>query len=178
MRRQRISSWKITHQPTRTTHVLLPIPSTRTLLLSSLIATPPRIEIAVTRSFKKRKHFLIETTLHVFPASLLLAPRAYSCSTAASTRIAETSKINRNISLIEPAVSHSKQKAAPQINRNISQGSRFTISIFTFPFSDFEREMPSVTPGFGVWSRPSGAPLPLCKDASNVPISKEPADAR
>jgi hypothetical protein len=42
---------------------------------------------------------------------------------------------NRNISLIEPLVSHSKQRTAPQINRNISRWSqlRLTLVIFCFP---------------------------------------------
>jgi hypothetical protein len=190
MRRQAISGSKITHQPTRTTHAPQPVPSTRTLLLPKSIATLPRIEIAATRSFKKRKHFLIATTLcvfsasrflvpgRVFPASPLFVPGGYSRSAAASTRIAESAKINRNIALIESDVSHSKQKAAPQINRNISQGSWLTSSLFTSPLPTRKGETPSVTPGFGVWFRPSGAPSPLCEEASKASISKEPADAR
>ena len=34
-----------------------------------LIETPSRIEIFVTRSFKRRKHFLIETRITVFPCA-------------------------------------------------------------------------------------------------------------
>jgi hypothetical protein len=73
-----------------------------------LIATLPRIEIVATRSFKRRKHFLIATR------------PAYSGSTATSVRPAEVCKINRNIKLIESPVTHSRQRAEHQINRNIS----------------------------------------------------------
>ena len=189
MREERAPKTKPIRWPRPTTATRQTLQPTRTLLRPKSIATLPRIEIAVTRSFKKRKHFLIAITLcvfsasrflvpgRVFPASPLFVPGGYSRSTSASTRLSETSKINRNIALIESAVSHSKQKAAPQINRNISQGSCFPFSPFTFPFSAFKRESPSVTPVFGVWSRPSGAPSPVCEEATNASISKEPADA-
>jgi hypothetical protein len=39
-----------------------------------LIETPPRIEIAITRSFKRRKHFLIETRNACSRRSLLAKP--------------------------------------------------------------------------------------------------------
>jgi hypothetical protein len=44
-------------------------------------------------------------------------------------------KINRKPELIEPLVSHSKQRIATQINRHTSQGPSFSFSLFTFPFS-------------------------------------------
>src|ERR1700690_2868057 len=44
---------------------------------------------------------------------------------------------NRNISLIESLVSHSKQRTAPQINRNISRWSRARLAHFVFCFPSF-----------------------------------------
>jgi hypothetical protein len=76
-----------------------------------LIATASRIEIRVTRSFKRRKDFLIETRI---------ANRAASRT---RLRLAKTAKINRDIALIESPASHCKQRAAASINRSISQGS-------------------------------------------------------
>ena len=66
------------------------------------------------------------------PASRLILPGAYSCSTVVSIRTAEAAIINRNIQLIGPPVSYSKQRAALQINRNISR-----TSYFHSPFSIF-----------------------------------------
>jgi hypothetical protein len=75
-----------------------------------LIETASRIEIRVTRSFKRRKHFLIET-------------RTANCvASGTRLRLAETAKINRDISLIESPVNHWKQRTAASINRNISHG--------------------------------------------------------
>jgi len=75
----------------------------------SLIETAPRIEIAITHSFKRRKHFLIETRIGVWFASgtVSLAP--------------ETAKINRHTELVESLVSHSKQRAGSPINRHKSR---------------------------------------------------------
>ena len=44
---------------------------------------------------------------------------------------------NRNISLIEPLVSHSKQRTAPQINRNISRWSQLRLPLFISCFPSF-----------------------------------------
>jgi hypothetical protein len=46
-----------------------------------LIATRPRLEIVVTRSFKRRKHFLTATRMRVPSASRFPAPAGYSRST-------------------------------------------------------------------------------------------------
>jgi len=69
-----------------------------------LIETVPRIEIVVTRSFKKRKHFLIETRI-------LLGD-----GTVHNVRAAETAKINRKPESARLPVSQSKQRTIPRIN--------------------------------------------------------------
>jgi hypothetical protein len=72
----------------------------------SLIATVTRIEIAVTCSNKRRKHFLIAT-------------RNGCCSAArVKNRVAETAKINRNTQLVESLVSRSIQRIGHPINRH------------------------------------------------------------
>jgi hypothetical protein len=58
------------------------------------------------------------------------------CFESQSSSTANFHKINRNINLIESVVSHSKQRTAPQINRNNSRWSpaRPIPSIFCFLF--------------------------------------------
>jgi tetratricopeptide (TPR) repeat protein len=97
----------------------------------NLIAAVPQLEIAVTRSYQRRKHFLIATTnapcdrpseLHLDGRSLAsrcLPSERVRFAPAASVRLAEPAKINRHTELVGSFVSHSKQRAAPPINRHI-----------------------------------------------------------
>lgn len=90
-----------------------------------LIATLPRLEMAVTHSYKRRKHFLAVTRTRVFSSDgslqIFLSLWAGCC------------KINRKPELVEPPVSHSKLMAAPPMNRKPSRTPRFPFSIFSFP---------------------------------------------
>ena len=112
----------------------------------SLIETPPRIEIPATPSFQRRKHFLIETRMCASSASRTLVPgtcfhpysrmtRSSNVSSSLRPPAARTRKINRDIKLLEPPVSHSKQRAAPQINRDISATPRVCLIAFTGHYS-------------------------------------------
>ena len=82
---------------------------------SVLIATVPRLEIGVTHSYKRRKHFLTATRTR--------------CS------FTLTEKINRQPELLESPVSHRKQRPGHQINRQLSHGSFLPFPLFTLPFS-------------------------------------------
>jgi hypothetical protein len=84
-----------------------------------LIETLPRIEISITRSFKRRKHFLIATRMHISSGRLCALRRGFPGSTKRLIPTPEFAKINRDIELIEHLVSHSKQRPDPQINRDI-----------------------------------------------------------
>jgi Cof subfamily protein (haloacid dehalogenase superfamily) len=75
----------------------------------SLIATVPRLEIVVTPSYKRRKHFLTATR-----TSRCFAPET-------RFQLAEPAKINRKPKLIEHPVSYSKQRTVLQINRKLLQ---------------------------------------------------------
>jgi hypothetical protein len=97
----------------------------------SLIATIPRLEIVVTYSFERRKHFLTATR------------NGYSHSKVVSIRIAEVAKINRKPKLLEPPVSYSKQRTEPQINRKLSGdsfGHAFQVSPLTNHYSPLTNE--------------------------------------
>ena len=83
---------------------------------------------------------------------------------------------NRNISLIEPLVSHSKQRTAPQINRNISRWSqlRLTLVIFCFPSfgeAEINRQPDLIEPVVSCSKQRAGSPInrqlfcPACPDA-------------
>jgi hypothetical protein len=87
----------------------------------SLIATVPRLEIAVTPSIQKRKIFLIATK-----SGVCVAPGIH-------VQAAETTKINRQPERIEPSVSHGKQRTVSQINRHKN------------PSSSYSSELPSYT---------------------------------
>jgi hypothetical protein len=76
-----------------------------------LIATLSRIEVSVTRSFKRRKYFLIATRMAFPDSTKLVIP------------MPEFAKINRDTDLVELLVSHSKQRPDRQINRDISGAS-------------------------------------------------------
>lgn len=82
-------------------------PQTRATIKKS-IATVPRIEIAVTPSYKRRKYFLTGTKS--------------GSSFAPGTRfqLPETAKINRQRELLESPVSCRKQRTGTQINRQLS----------------------------------------------------------
>src|ERR1700690_224843 len=86
----------------------------------SLIATVPRIEISVTRSFKRRKHFLIATRMRVSCAFRSLLPGRGCFSVGTRLPLPKTVKINRNTELLEPRVCCSKQRTGAPINRNKS----------------------------------------------------------
>ena len=85
----------------------------------SLIETAPRIEIGVTHSFKRRKYFLIETRMCVSSASRCILPGGPFYSMESLKPIQETAKINRQPELVERIASYSKQRAIPQINRQL-----------------------------------------------------------
>src|ERR1700691_2132700 len=61
MREQRGTRTRAADHSSRSMPAPKAVPPTPALLLSSLIATRPRLEIAVTHSYKRRKHFLIAT---------------------------------------------------------------------------------------------------------------------
>jgi hypothetical protein len=177
-----------------TTHTLYLIPITCAVLPPILIATPPRLENRAKSMNAKEKTFSNRNKKRRSGESFRLLPKGENSATgnlmtaplpltpisaqSATNTVAKHSKINRNTGRIESPVSHSKQKAAPQINRNISRPSCLPFPLFTFPFSAFKRETPSVAPGFGVCSQPSAAPASTSADTSNPASSKELADAR
>jgi|ERR1700683_4402341 hypothetical protein len=74
----------------------------------SLIATVRRLEIVVTHSYKRRKHFLTATKSR--------------SSFAPETRfqLPKVAKISHKSELIEPPVSHSKQWIGTKLNRKLS----------------------------------------------------------
>jgi hypothetical protein len=76
---------------------------------------------------------LIATRMCVSTASWLRLPEGCHFSAPASDPFPEAAEINRDIQLIEPPVSHSKQKTAFQINRNISKGSLARFHSFPTP---------------------------------------------
>ncbi len=73
----------------------------------SLIATPSRLEIVVTHSHKRRKHFLIATRSSLW---FTAGPRLQR---------AETAKINRKLEFNTLPVNLSKQRNVQRINRKL-----------------------------------------------------------
>jgi hypothetical protein len=80
------------------------------------IATVPQLEIVVTHSYKRRKHFLTGTKS--------------GSSFAPGTRfqLPETAKINRQPEKLESPVSYRKQRTGTRINRQLSLVSSSKIS--------------------------------------------------
>ena len=64
---------------------------------------------------------------------------ASQCPVPGRVFLEENEEINRDIALIENPVSHSKQRAARQINRNISAAPRSPFFLFAFLFSNPNR---------------------------------------
>ena len=173
MQELRGSKIEIITQPSRSMPTLRPIQANRTRLHPILIETQPRIENQVKYMNPKEKTFSNQNKKRLFagpsrlmrearnpapgnPVTVHLPFTVMPAQSGAQT-VANCSKINRNIALIESPVSRSKQKAAPQINRNIS--ATLPLRIFPFHFSIFHLhgETPSVDLNFGVWFRASGA---------------------
>jgi hypothetical protein len=147
----------LTAHRTRTMHTLQPISANSSLLHPILIATQLRIENRDKPMYPKEKTFSNSNKNYVFSRLPALRSRKVFLLDGSIHSDHKTSKINRNIALIESPVSRSKQKAAPQINRNIS--ATLPLRIFPFHFSIFHLhgETPSVDLNFGVWFRASGA---------------------
>src|ERR1700683_3386232 len=87
---------------------------------------PPRLEIRVSHSFKRRKHFLTATRIAFF---------AYANFLPGKAPFVRSPKINRKPELIEPPISYRKQRAGTQINRKLSQGPRLPFFLSYFPCS-------------------------------------------
>ena len=180
----------LTAHRTRTMHTLQPISANSSLLHPILIATQLRIENRDKPMYPKEKTFSNSNKNYVFSRLPALRSRKVFLLDGSIHSDHKTSKINRNIKLLESPVSHSKQKAAPQINRKLSaypgaSPSRFatpytqhpTPCLWIFPFPTLHGEFTSAAPGFGVCSQTSGAHAPASGDVSDPAMSKGPVDA-
>jgi hypothetical protein len=114
------------HCETPTRRSLLQIGSPRAAKNSNRYAL--RVEFPVSYRKQRIEHHSNRYKERPFSASQYLAPERPSSPNFL--------KINRNITLIESLVSHSKQRTALPINRNISRGypGRPSLSIFCLPF--------------------------------------------
>src|ERR1700690_3019376 len=96
------------------------------LATAFLIATRPRIEIGVTHSFKRRKHFLIATRMRCFH------------STELTDQIARPAKINRRYSSLTTLqgsgilATYSKQRRKHFLPYGKQQSSHFSHFLFQF----------------------------------------------
>jgi hypothetical protein len=89
------------------------------------------LTLSLTHSKQRRRLFPVKgkqgfSIFNQHPTQPLLALRS---------SLENHEKINRHTGLIEPLVSHSKQRIATQINRHTSRGPSFPFSLFSFPFS-------------------------------------------
>jgi hypothetical protein len=142
-----------------------PLPSSEYRTANSKsIATPPRLEILVSHSFKKSKHFLSATRIAFF---------AYANFLPGKAPFVKWPKINRKPEKLEPPVSYRKQRPGTQINRKLSQGPRFQFSLcpMALPLS-FTCHSPLVT-SHSISNRNSaGIRIPRnSQEKKDIPIS-------
>jgi hypothetical protein len=124
--------WNPPHQPPETGRSNIPHQTT---------VQGSRISITATK--QTTKLFLIygKQGVRTFP---FFAVSSLFCSLFPASTSQSRTKINRKPKLLETPVSYRKQRIGLPINRKLSRGPRSPFSLFTFPFSDSNRNSPGI----------------------------------